>query len=140
ALDRNNARFFGTLELATTLAAGVSLAVGIRNSIDRSLSQGFVAGNRVFVCSNMAFRSDLLVSKKHTRHGAARFSEAIAQAVVALGHFKEVEARRIKWFRENEITNDRADALILRGYERGIISTHQLPHVIREWREPSFAE
>jgi hypothetical protein len=140
ALDHDGARFFGTLDLGTVLVPGVSLAVGIRNSTDRSLSQGFVAGNRVFVCSNMSFRSDLLVSRKHTRHGQARFSDAIAQAVVALGHFKTIEAKRIRQFMETEVSNDLADALLLRGYERGIISTHQLPHVIKEWRDPTYVE
>src|SRR4051794_37764857 len=34
ALSRGNNRFFGTLDLATGLGTGVTLAVGIRNSID----------------------------------------------------------------------------------------------------------
>src|SRR5262249_54211533 len=54
-------RFFGTLDLRTPIASGVTLAVGIRNSVDKSFPLGFCAGNRVFVCDNLAFRSELLV-------------------------------------------------------------------------------
>lgn len=69
AVARDGQRFFGTLDLATPLATGVALAVGIRNSTDKSFPLGFCAGNRVFVCDNLAFRSELLVKRKHTRFG-----------------------------------------------------------------------
>jgi hypothetical protein len=50
ALSREGHRFFGTLDLATTLATGVKLCCGIRNSIDKSFPLGFCAGNRVDEC------------------------------------------------------------------------------------------
>src|SRR4051812_22884309 len=68
-LSRGDARLFATVDLGSPLATGVTLAVGIRNSFDKSLPLGFVAGNRVFVCDNLAFRSDLSVKRKHTRFG-----------------------------------------------------------------------
>jgi hypothetical protein len=34
----------------------------------------------------------------------------------------------------------REDPVILRSYERGMVSHRQLPGVIKEWREPSFEE
>jgi hypothetical protein len=46
-LARNDARFFGVLDLATPLAEGVSLSVGVRNSVDKSFPLGFAAGSRV---------------------------------------------------------------------------------------------
>jgi hypothetical protein len=71
-------RFFGTLDLTAEVVHGVQLAVGIRNSTDRQIALGFCAGNRVVVCSNMAFRSDLLVKRKHTINGERNFVSAIA--------------------------------------------------------------
>jgi hypothetical protein len=53
ALAKQNHRFFGTLDLKTPLASGVHLAVGIRNSTDKSFPLGFCAGSRVFVCDNL---------------------------------------------------------------------------------------
>ena len=47
---RDGSRFFGTLDLGTPLVTGVTLAVGIRNSVDRSFPLGFCAGQRVFAC------------------------------------------------------------------------------------------
>src|SRR5437867_1722078 len=69
AVARNGHRFFGALDLSTPLVSGVSLAVGIRNSTDKSFPLGFAAGSRVFICDNLAFRSELMVKRKHTRFG-----------------------------------------------------------------------
>jgi hypothetical protein len=140
AVARNGARFFGTLDLGTSVASGVSLAVGIRNSVDKSFPMGFVAGNHVFVCDNLAFRSELLVRRKHTLNGARNFSTAIANAVMSLKGFKEVEETRIRTMMVAELKPEVADSLILKSYEKGIISSLQLPAVIKEWREPSFEE
>jgi hypothetical protein len=140
ALSRNDARYFGTLDLESPLVSGVSLAVGIRNSVDKSFPLGFCAGARVFCCDNLAFHSELLVNRKHTRFGQTRFSEAICQAVQSLSAFRETEAERIRRLQHAELHSDQADALILRAYERKLVSHHFLPRVIHEWRKPSFEE
>jgi hypothetical protein len=140
ALSRNDARLFATMDLASPLATGVNLAVGIRNSIDKSLPLGFCAGNRVFVCDNMAFRSELLVTRKHTRNGTTRFQEAICQATQSLVQFREVESQRIRRYQHLELTDVKADSILLRSYEQGVVSHRLLPRVIKEWRTPSFEE
>lgn len=140
ALAKDNARFFGTLDLASTLTEGVFLSVGIRNSIDRSLPIGFCAGSRVVVCENLAFRSELLVKRKHTRFGEQRFANDIAGAVVKLNAFKEDEGKRIAAMRVTEVTADKADSLILNAFEKGIITTPALPKVLKCWREPEHEE
>src|SRR5262249_21207388 len=118
----------------------VKLAVGVRNSTDKSFPLGFCAGNRVFVCDNLAFRSELLIRRKHTRNGEKNFAAAIGNAVAQLEGFKAVEAARIERLQKLHLAPDRADALILRSYEEGIISTRDLPDVLREWRAPSFPD
>ena len=139
-LSRGDARLFATVDLGSPLAAGVTLAVGVRNSLDKSLPLGFVAGNRVFVCDNLAFRSDLSVRRKHTRYGHARFGEAIAQAVRNLVQFRVHEGERVKLLQRAEIDDRAAESLMLRAYERQLVSHRALPGVIREWRSPSYEE
>jgi hypothetical protein len=136
----NNHRFFGVMTLDSTLVEGISLAVGVRNSTDKSYPIGFCAGNRVFTCDNLAFRSDLLVRRKHTRYGERNFVGAIAEAVLQLAAFKEQEAERIERMRNTPVAEDRADALILRAYERGIVGARELPWIVRQWRDPTFAD
>jgi hypothetical protein len=114
ALSRQGAQFFGTLDLRSPIADGVSLAVGVRNSINQTLPLGFVAGTRVFVCDNLAFRAELLVSRKHTAHGRVRFREAIGRAVGELEAFRAVEARRVELMRTTEINDVAAESFMLR--------------------------
>lgn len=140
ALARHDARFFGVLDLATRLAGGVSLSVGVRNSVDKSFPLGFAAGSRVFVCDNLAFRSELLVRRKHTLHGMKAFGAAIAGAVASLASFREAEAERIGRMAGTELSPAQASHIILAAYRRGIISTLQLPGVCREWEEPSHED
>ncbi|MSQ97583.1 MAG: DUF932 domain-containing protein [Gemmataceae bacterium] len=134
---QGGARMFATLDLTTALSVGVTLAVGIRNSWDQSFPLGFCAGSRVFICDNLAFRADLLVARKHTRFGQDRFREAIAQAVASLGQFQQVEAERIRRFQHLTLSDECAESLILRSFERGFVSYRALPEVIQEWRQPS---
>jgi hypothetical protein len=137
---RDGSRFFGTLDLTSPIGDGIGLAVGIRNSVDQSFPLGFCAGSRVFVCDNLAFRSELLVRRKHTIHGERDFTRRIAEAVASLGSFQEQEAFRIERMRGFELNDDQADALILRGFERGIVGARELPRVLQQWRNPPFEE
>lgn len=140
ALSRNNQRFFGVLNLKCPLADGVGLAVGVRNSTDRSLPIGFCAGNFVVCCDNLAFSSEVVIARKHTRFGDERFAEALAKAVRGLASYKNAEAERVKRMQGTPLREEQAESLILRGYERGLVSHRLLPSVIKEWREPSFAD
>lgn len=138
AVARDGRRFFGTLDLTAPLAPGVSLAVGVRNSTDKSFPLGFCAGNRVFVCDNLAFRAELLVKRKHTRHGEARFLDAIAAAVHSLASFREAEAARLNRLMATDLTDDQALALVARAVERRVIAPPVLPQVLADWRQPKF--
>jgi hypothetical protein len=139
-LSANEQQFFATLELVSTLADGVALAVGIRNSIDKSLPLGFCAGSRVFVCDNLSFRAELMVSRKHTLNGSIRFREAIAHATGRLDSFRRLEAERIATMHTLLLDDREAESLILRAWERKIISHLQLPAIVSEWRKPSHEE
>lgn len=136
ALSQDNAKFFGVLRLRAMVADGVFLAAGIRNSIDKTLPLGFCAGQSVLCCDNLAFRSELLVARKHTTFGGVRFSEAIAKAVGSLSAFQQSEALRIAQMRDRSLDDTEAEALMLRSYERGLVSHLTLPRVIEQWREP----
>jgi hypothetical protein len=139
-VSQDGHRFFGTLDLDMPLAEGVSLAVGVRNSTDKSFPLGFCAGNRVFVCDNLAFRSELLVRRKHTRFGELRFGNAVSQAVTSLKSFAEVEAERVRRMQLEAVTDDHAHALILKAYLRELVSFRLLHEIVRQWEEPAYEE
>lgn len=139
AVAREGKRFFGTLNLTTPLTpdGAVALAVGIRSSTDKSFPLGFCAGNRVFVCDNLAFNAELLVKRKHTRFAAQRWNNEIADAVQKLHGFALAEEARIERLMTTELTDDRALALIVRAMERHVIAAPTIPKILAEWRTPT---
>jgi uncharacterized protein YicC (UPF0701 family) len=94
----------------------------------------------VLVCDNLAFNSEIVIARKHTRFGDQRFTEALARAVQSLQQFQQSEGERIRRFQSTEISNVEADSLMLRSYERGIVSHRLLPRLIEEWRNPGLAD
>lgn len=140
ALSRHDDRFFGTLTLDSPLGSGANLAVGVRSSHDQSLALGWCCGQRVFVCDNLAFSSDRVISRKHTSHGVSRYQEAICRVVSELGEYREYESQRIRQMQRTELSDEQAESILLRAFEVGIIGPSALPKAIQQWRDPSFSE
>jgi len=140
SVAKDGSRFFGTLDLSNPITHGVTLAVGIRNSTEKSFPIGFCCGTRVFVCDNLAFTSEIVVAKKHTRFGQERYLEGIARAVSSLDQYRESTARWIDQMKDWRLSSEAADSFILRSYEEEIIGARQLPLVLKEWRQPQFDE
>jgi hypothetical protein len=140
ALSHENHRFFGTLDLTTKITDGITLAVGIRNSTDKSFPIGWCCGTRVFVCSNLSFTSEIVVSKKHTRFGRDRYLEGISRAVSGLEQYRANSADWISRLSHWNLSEDAANSYILQAYERDIVGPRLLPQIIKEWREPQYEE
>lgn len=138
ALTRDKARLFATLDLTTQLAEGVSLAVGIRNSIDKSLPMGFAAGNRVFVCDNLAFSAELIVKSRHTKNGRQTFREQIINGIAGLDAHIQTEKNRLDRMMTFPMNDTLAESIILRAYEQEIIGTPQIADLVKRWRKPEF--
>jgi hypothetical protein len=140
ALCRKGARFFGTLDLQNEICEGVRLAVGFRSSFDKSFPIGFCCGERVVVCDNLSFGSDVIIAKKHTRFGKDRFDEGVAKALASLLEYQQVAAERIDRMRHCPLSDDLANSLMLQAWEEGIVSHRLLPQVICAYRQPQVAD
>src|SRR5207248_1464000 len=65
---------------------------------------------------------------------------ALSRAVAGLHQFKEAEAVRTRRFQQTDVTDTQAESLMLRAYEKDVVSHRLLPRVIQEWRAPSFED
>tara|TARA_R100000808_G_C2141273_1_gene149057 strand:- start:977 stop:1825 length:849 start_codon:yes stop_codon:yes gene_type:complete len=142
-LSRKDQQMFGVI----TLDMGESqkgLAIGVRNSYDKSLSIGVAMGAQVFVCDNLCFSGDdLTFMRKHTLNAEGDVKSKIG----AVLQRSEVVYQRIG--RECEAMKG-IGVDLNRGYEligiaggHGVITSHQQNIVYRDWRTPrheDFAE
>ena len=138
SVSNNNHRFFGVLDIEAPLAEGVTLSVGVRNSNDKSFPIGFCVGNRTFVCDNLAFSSEVVITKRHTRFGNDRFQEGVAAAIERLNKYRELETQRILTLQATALPDATAESVVLRAWEQGIVGTRLLRPLLDEWRKPTF--
>src|SRR6056297_3464850 len=67
ALSADGQKMFGVLTFrkVNSLNEDIKVAIGIRNSYDKSMSAGLVVGSTVIVCDNLMFAGDVKVMRKH---------------------------------------------------------------------------
>jgi hypothetical protein len=90
--NRSGQQMFGHM----TIGGGngeQDLALGFRNSYDKSLLLGAAAGARVIVCSNLMFAGDFKVQKMHTpAHLSAGIQSLMREVVDTLeAQFKRIQ-------------------------------------------------
>lgn len=134
-------RMFGVLDLRSSIqGSDETLAVGIRNSVDKSFALGFCAGSRTFVCDNLAFNAELVVKRKHTQNGYRNFSAKISQAVTALEPYIVTQRERLVRWQDTKMDTKLRDHLLLSAFESNMFPRRMLPAVFREQVRPQYAE
>lgn len=63
--NRDLTQMFGCMSIDTG-DSNQRMSIGFRNSYDKSLAVGLVAGSMVIVCSNLCFAGDIKLLRKHT--------------------------------------------------------------------------
>lgn len=97
-LGRKGNQLFGVMTVKTANAE-MEKCIGFRNSYDKTLPVGFVAGASVIVCSNLMFVGDIYKIRKHTANLYDDFQRITEGVVSSLdGNFNKIQedAERLK--------------------------------------------
>ncbi|HET7433722.1 MAG TPA: DUF932 domain-containing protein [Thermoanaerobaculia bacterium] len=140
AVTPDGARMFGVLALDVE-GSGIRLAIGVRNSHDKSCSLGLTIGYKVFVCDNLAFHGDFSpVMRKHTSRVDIR--DVMALAVDRMQRHFEPMQRQVDAWRGYELPDDRARLIIYRAFiEDGLDAAKHLARVVhQQYFEPEHEE
>ncbi len=138
ALNRENNRFFGLLEIgANNSDSDYRWVVGVRNSHDKSFPAGIVCGTSVLVCDNLCFSGTVKLARKHTRHILRDLGELAHQAVKRLVARFDEQDLRIEKYKRTAIRDETAHDLIIRSVDAGVCSNQHIPRVLNEWRKPT---
>jgi len=141
SLTHDGSRYFGVIgiTIASRSITDFSWVVGVRNSHDKSFPAGLVLGSKVTVCDNLCFTSSegIVISRKHTRWALRDLHQLTARAVGQLGDKLMQLDSRIERYKVVEINDARAHDIVIRSLDAGVVTTTQVPEVLREWREPS---
>lgn len=141
ALSKDAMRMFGVMTL-NMQHSGVKLAMGLRNSNDKSFSLAITVGFRVTVCSNLLFAGDFtaVVAKKHTKN--FELADTVALAVEKMQRGFEPMGRRIDAWRGHSLPDSTAKNIIYAAFiEDGLpIPKHLAKVVHRHYFDPSYPE
>jgi hypothetical protein len=89
-------------------------SLGIRNSMDKSISIGITVGTRVFICENLAFDGEFVALRKHTRGLTLDELEFMAYRAIRclVGRLTKFQAWH-EGLKHYELTEDSAKVLLV---------------------------
>lgn len=137
-LSSDGFKMFGLFDLQTPIAEGVNLSVGVRNSHDKTLAGGLVAGERVLVCDNLAFSGEIKVSRRHTKKIEDELGWLFYLAVGQLKAHVERASERVKALRRLAVSDREMNDLLVRAAKERAIVWTEIPKVLRCWEEPPY--
>jgi len=142
ALTHDGSRYFGVIQvsLPSRSEKDFGWVVGLRNSHDKSMPAGLVAGTKVLVCDNLAFNGEVKLSRKHTRFAMRDLKQLTARAVGKLGDKFSDFDRRVTAYKKMYLPDRSAHDMIVRSVDCRAITPSQVPAVLEEWRKPSHEE
>jgi hypothetical protein len=141
ALAREGSQMFGVLTCVNgTPSKDHGLAIGIRNSYDRSLSVGLVAGTRVFCCDNLAFSGEVKMQRKHTVHVFRDLPDLIYRMLSQVSLMRERIDKEIVRMKAEVLGPHRAHHLMVEAVRANVLPASRLPKVIEAWEKPAHEE
>lgn len=138
---KEGARFFGILQLAPEGAeSDFAAVVGLRNSHDMSFAAGLCMGSSVFVCDNLAFNSDVVLHRAHTRNIFRDMPGLVSKGVARLVAARQVLGERIGTYKVVPVDDAGAHDFLVRAVDRHVLPVTALPGALAEWRNPSHED
>lgn len=141
ALAREGSQMFGVLTCSNGHGSTeYGLAIGLRNSYDRSLSVGLVAGTRVFCCDNLAFSGEVKMSRKHTAHVFRDLPDLIYRMLSQVSSMRERIDAEMAAMKAMQLERRQAHHLMIQAIKGGVLVASRLPLVIEAWELPHHEE
>lgn len=141
ALTHDSSRYFGLIQVQNGCnSPDYSWVLGLRNSHDKTLTAGLVAGSQVFVCDNLSFSGEVSISRKHTVNIMEDLPGLIGNALGRLLLMFKSQDQRVERYRATRLSEPDVHDLTIRALDSGVVCASKIPDVLKEWREPRYRE
>lgn len=142
ALGRFGQRYFGGFQIAgpDIVSDSRKLVLGLRNAHDKTFAASICVGNRMIVCENLCFSSDIKLARKHTLNIIRDIPRVLSQAISRLvGHWSDMETR-ISRYQNTEIGFNQACELAVQLAEAKALPAREVFPVTQEFKAPRHPE
>ena len=136
-------RMFGELILKSndmSMSDDFTMALGIRNSIDKTISYNLCGGSHVVVCGNMMMIGDFMTRRKHTTHIMAELPSMVDNALNTYCEGFRDHALEIENWKNIELSQGDVDHVVLECWRAGAFSPNMIPKIMDQWNEPNHPE
>ena len=142
ALGRFGQRYFGGFQITGPDINSDSrkLVLGLRNAHDKSFAASMCIGNRMIVCENLCFSSDVKLARRHTVNIIRDIPRVLSEGIGRLlSHWTDMETR-IERYQNTEIGFDRACELSVQLAEAKALPARDVFAVTQEFKAPRHPE
>jgi len=110
------------------------------NAHDKSFAASVCIGNRMLVCENLCFASDIKLARKHTTNILRDIPRVLSDAVGRLvSHFTDMQ-NRIENYKTLELVEDEAAGLIVKLADAKAIPAREVYPIMQQFRTPNHPE
>lgn len=120
SVSQDGHRMFGILCFKSEYS-DMEMAVGLRHSTNKTMPAALCLGDHVFVCDNMAFAADIVLSRKHTSGIMNDLSFKIDEAIMQFRPKFEVARKRYDSWKDEEVSLPYASDILLHAVEIGAL-------------------
>ena len=135
-----NTQMFGTMDIKghSHFNGEIELVMGLRNSIDRTLSAGVLWGNRVICCDNLMFTASesefsSIITRKHTRFIEEDLSSRLDEGMSKFELAKEYHERLFSNLKNTAVSLYHVHDLLVKASLCGAIPNKDIPKVRNEY-------
>lgn len=134
-------RMFGLLQVANCRdTQDYAYVIGLRGSIDKSLSEGVAVGSSVFVCDNLAFSSEIVFHRKNTTNVFEDLPVLVDTAIGQLSARWDEQGNRIAAYKNKGLTKRDAMVLTMEAAEAEVFPWAKGWDIYEEFKNPRHEE
>lgn len=140
-LDNRGHRMFGMLQIANgNNGADYSFMVGLKNAHDKSVRAALAVGMGVFVCSNLVFRGEIVIGRKHTTEIMTDLPVLMNSAITRLSDRWNSQETLVSAYKSTEVGKLQARDLLIQMAQKEVFPRSQFMDIMEEWEAPRHPE
>jgi hypothetical protein len=142
-MKHESARLFGVLKIQredVAIGEDYELAIGIRNSHDKTMSAGMVAGLVVMVCSNLDFMGEFKVSHKHSVNVRDVLPSRLNGLAGEIDTAHTDHTQLVESYKRTELGSTEVHDLLVRLCDTRAFPWAYAPKILKEYRNPRHEE
>lgn len=141
-LNADGAEMWGVMNLTNggTQFDDYGISVGVRNAHNKRFSAGCAVGSKVFCCDNLAFSSEIVVFRKHTKWIKKDLARMLFEAFGTLAQATKDQETRIQDYKRTPLTDTIVHDILIRAVDAKVMSNADIAKVLKEWRTPTHEE